>query len=357
MRFISTPNASLNDKQQNEAIDSVQWLKSWLTARYNNEDVRKALDLDEDSAQSESKYFTDLLDNAIICTGKDAQDLENLVREEVAAGNLHFTEDYLNKFNGDVNKAAESFSMESNNGTLMGVRCNYIQEPIVFITNAAIENNLLSSVVAHECTHLLENTESERAAKMGVIKHGKLANYDVFYLDAGVEVYARAMQFRKAYNLDPNKVYTVEDIAKIRENHTNEKKETRKKVSQPKKKTFSSMEALLQSIKADIPEGLQDRNDLDGNFLNRYTDEQIMHILNDTAAIFNNSSNEPALYDYDALRHDMKADYALNEAKFRTSSAMRKTTVSTQTQEQTPPSVQTELSPEMITRINNNYRA
>ena len=103
----------------------------------------------------------------------------------------------------------------------------------------------------HERTHAMRPIEQELAiTKYKNEKRKIFANpkqkYDR-YLDSSTEVYARLMDARQKYKLDPKKTYTKEDLPKIRE-----------------------------QIKKDW--GIDETN-----IFNRYDDEYILHLLNDIA--------------------------------------------------------------------------
>ena len=110
----------------------------------------------------------------------------------------------------------------------------------------------------HERTHAMNPVEQELAiTKYKNEKRKIFANpkqkYDR-YLDSSTEVYARLMDAREKYKLDPKKSYTKEDLTKIRE-----------------------------QIKKDW--GIDETN-----IFNRYDDDYILHLLNDIAQ--NNSPKE-----------------------------------------------------------------
>ena len=101
---------------------------------------------------------------------------------------------------------------------------SYIEEPVVFLNVGKFEEKkkegyapTLSSVVAHEVTHTLNLNLSEAMTKevfQDYLKEGVV--FDP-YLDNEKEIYEQVMQFRKDFNLDPNKEYDVDDVAHLRQ--------------------------------------------------------------------------------------------------------------------------------------------
>lgn len=70
------------------------------------------------------------------------------------------------------------------------------------------------SVMVHELTHAMEPKPQENKIAE-IMKDVKLPNRDG-YMDSPEEIYARIMQLRHEYGLDPNKTYSVDDIKKLR---------------------------------------------------------------------------------------------------------------------------------------------
>lgn len=70
------------------------------------------------------------------------------------------------------------------------------------------------SVMVHELTHAMEPSPQENKITE-IMKTAKLSNRDE-YTDSPKEIYARIMQLRHEYDLDPNKTYSVDDIKELR---------------------------------------------------------------------------------------------------------------------------------------------
>ena len=116
----------------------------------------------------------------------------------------------------------------------------------------------------HERTHAMRPVEQELAITKYKNEKRKIFNdpkqkYDP-YTDSSTEVYARLMDARQKYKLDPKKVYTKEDLSKIRE-----------------------------QIKKDW--GIDETN-----IFNRYDDDYILHLLNDIAQHSSQKLNDDNLY-------------------------------------------------------------
>lgn len=87
-------------------------------------------------------------------------------------------------------------------------------------------NDAYPDIIIHERTHSLNPRSQEYAIGQLNIKtkndysesdYHKSINIDNSYFDNPKEIYARLMQFRHANKLDPNKTYTIEDVKKFKE--------------------------------------------------------------------------------------------------------------------------------------------
>lgn len=316
MDIIISNNISVTDKDKQDIQEGVLWLDEWLQKRLSNSDVTQNFEYfstnNDGLPNWHERYQTcsDKLNNLNIFVGKGAYDFEEYIKEGLISGKIHLTEKYLKRYNNDIEEAIKHLNFDTN-GELYGVRYKFIKEPMIFITQKALNKNITSSIVAHECTHLLELFDQEAVAEE-TIHNDTYYSKDRYsmYLDSREEVYARTMQFRKAFNLDPNKKYTVDDIAKIRDEYEkNSDVIGIARKSLPKNKPFS-YEALNKAIEKAEENINPEQQDLEKDFLNRYTNEQIMNLLNNTASVDINSLNS-----YDNLKNFMLHDFALNRKK------------------------------------------
>lgn len=74
-------------------------------------------------------------------------------------------------------------------------------------------------MIIHERTHSLYPTPQEESIRQLNIKtkNNYSKNVNNSYYDDPSEIYARLMEFRYANKLDPNKTYTIEDIKNFKE--------------------------------------------------------------------------------------------------------------------------------------------
>lgn len=99
-----------------------------------------------------------------------------------------------------------------------------------------IPQDVADSTLVHELTHGLNAKPQESAIS-------KIIPADGSYLNDPSEVYSRLMEFRKANKIDPKKIYTLDEVKDMR------------------------------------------KNSKDFNLFNRYTDDQILKLLNDVASV------------------------------------------------------------------------
>ena len=180
------------------------------------------------------------------------------------------------------------------------------------------------------------------------LKDKRGVEYDA-YKDSGMEIYARLMQMRKDLALDADKVFTLEDVAAMRrkcmekraayEKQQKEKDNAAKVLpdgadalpggaavlseeaaAMPEAATVLSEEAaampeqmkLRQDI-GEIYDGLAPQ-DIDTMIFERYSDEQIMHLLNDVSDLDKPGNEAVKGMSRDALFDGMKRDFAMAAA-------------------------------------------
>lgn len=131
----------------------------------------------------------------------------------------------------------------------------------------------------HENTHAGENRKflNSYNPQTRIIGEGKQKKYRLEgvgrddYWDSSSEIYARLNEFRYLNNIDPKKVYTIEDVQKMRE----------------------------------------DKNTKDRELLNRYNDDFILFLLNEVAMTDGND-NDDVFYAKDGGSVRKKQDYIYN---------------------------------------------
>ena len=371
----------LSDKQKQDLQEGATWLQDWLTKRQKEGRFVDRVDSDysdedreNDAPDGKIKYSEamDKLKNVTICVidpqeGETAQEChDKYIRQLLKEGKLHLTEEALAQYDGDINRAIEEYSATTNCGeNFVGVYNPDIAEPTVFITKQALDENMTASVIAHECTHLIGLSDSEIQitpitdninyvfeSKNSEFLQNPEAQYDSYW-DSGKEIYARLMQLRHDMGIDPNKTWTKEDVAKMREETKKRTDEYKKKLGLDPNKKYTITE--IKVAQAVHPEAGPMPTAIDQNMFSRYTDEQIAFFLNETSHV--------------ELKNDMSKDAKETHNKAQNitiptdmrdvRTAMREDALFAHNgnQSQTEKTNQTTLTPEMIARRNSNQYA
>ena len=266
--------------------------------------------------------------------------------EALEKGELHFRDSIIRDYGSMENalkalKAAMAVRGESDGNIGFNARA-VVKEPTVFINIANytknkghIELRPLSSLVLHEAAHAADLRFSENM--VSVISNKEVnsgVEYDA-YRDSGMEIYARLMQMRKDLALDADKVFTLEDVAAMRqkcmekraayEKQQKEKDNAAKVLPDgadalsgrmaavlPEKAAMSEQMKIRQDI-GEIYDGLAPQ-DIDTMIFECYSDEQIMHFLNDVSDLGKPGNEAVKGMSRDALFDGMKRDFAMAAA-------------------------------------------
>lgn len=287
--------------------------------------------------------------------------------EALEKGELHFRDSIIRTYGSKENalkalKAAMAARGESDGNIGFNARA-VVKEPTVFINIANYKKNKghielrpLSSLVLHEAAHAADLRFSENMVSViGNKEVNSGVEYDA-YKDSGMEIYARLMQMRKDLALDADKVFTLEDVAAMRRKCM-EKRAAYKKQQQekdnaakvlpsgadalpgsatvlPEKEAVLSEKAAVLSEKAEALPGeaavLSEQmkpgqdigeiygglapQDIDTMIFERYSDEQIMHLLNDVSDLGKPGNEAVKGMSRDALFDGMKRDFAMAAA-------------------------------------------
>lgn len=280
--------------------------------------------------------------------------------EALEKGELHFRDSIIRTYGSKENalkalKAAMAARGDSDGNIGFNARA-VVKEPTVFINIANYKKNKghielrpLSSLVLHEAAHAADLRFSENMVSViGNKEVNSGVEYDA-YKDSGMEIYARLMQMRKDLALDADKVFTLEDVAAMRRKCM-EKRAAYKKQQQekdnaakvlpsgadalpggatvlPEKEAVLSEKAealpgeaavLSEQMKpgqdiGEIYDGLAPQ-DIDTMIFERYSDEQIMHLLNDVSDLGKPGNEAVKGMSRDALFDGMKRDFAMAAA-------------------------------------------
>lgn len=273
--------------------------------------------------------------------------------EALEKGELHFRDSIIRTYGSKENalkalKAAMAARGESDGNIGFNARA-VVKEPTVFINIANYKKNKghielrpLPSLVLHEAAHAADLRFSENMVSViGNKEVNSGVEYDA-YKDSGMEIYARLMQMRKDLALDADKVFTLEDVAAMRRKCM-EKRAAYKKQQQEKDNAAKVLpsgadalpggatvlpgEAAVLSGEAavlseqmkpgqdigEIYDGLAPQ-DIDTMIFERYSDEQIMHLLNDVSDLGKPGNEAVKGMSRDALFDGMKRDFAMAAA-------------------------------------------
>lgn len=294
--------------------------------------------------------------------------------EALEKGELHFRDSIIRTYGSKENalkalKAAMAARGESDGNIGFNARA-VVKEPTVFINIANYKKNKghielrpLSSLVLHEAAHAADLRFSENmVSAIGNKEVNSGVEYDA-YKDSGMEIYARLMQMRKDLALDADEVFTLEDVAAMRrkcmEKRVAYKKQQQEKdnaakvlpsgadalpggatvlpgeapvlfekaaVLSEKAEALPGEAAVLSGEAAVLSEQMKLRQDIgeiydglapqdiDTMIFERYSNEQIMHLLNDVSDLGKPGNEAVKGMSRDALFDGMKRDFAMAAA-------------------------------------------
>lgn len=341
---------------RSEVYDGLFSLREWLEDRKKS---GKIIDNGQDYAQA----IQNIDGIQVFVTEKGT----SRYVEALEKGELHFRDSIIRTYGSKENalkalKAAMAARGESDGNIGFNARA-VVKEPTVFINIANYKKNKghielrpLSSLVLHEAAHAADLRFSENMVSViGNKEVNPGVEYDA-YKDSGMEIYARLMQMRKDLALDADKVFTLEDVAAMRrkcmekraayEKQQKEKDNAAKVLpdgadalpggaavlsekaealpeeaaAMPEAATVLSEEAgaMPEQMKprqdiGEIYDGLAPQ-DIDTMIFERYSDEQIMHLLNDVSDLDKPGNEAVKGMSRDALFDGMKRDFAMAAA-------------------------------------------
>lgn len=336
---------------RSEVYDGLFSLREWLEDRKKS---GKIIDNGQDYAQA----IQNIDGIQVFVTEKGT----SRYVEALEKGELHFHDSLIRTYGSKENalkalKAAMAARGESDGNIGFNARA-VVKEPTVFINIANYKKNKghielrpLSSLVLHEAAHAADLRFSENMVSViGNKEVNPGVEYDA-YKDSGMEIYARLMQMRKDLALDADKVFTLEDVAAMRRKCMEKRAayEKRQKEKDNAAKVLpdgadalpggaavlsEKSEALPEEAGA-MPEQMKSRQDIgeiydglapqdiDTMIFERYSDEQIMHLLNDVSDLDKPGNEAVNGMSRDALFDGMKRDFAMVAAGERVKNAYR----------------------------------
>lgn len=320
---------------RSEVYDGLFSLREWLAERKRS---GKVIDNEQDYARA----IQNIDGIQVFVTEKGT----SRCVEALEKGELHFRDEVIRHFGSEENtlkalKTAMAARGESDDNIGFNAR-TFVKEPTVFINIANYKKNKghielrpLSSLVLHEAAHAADLRFSENMVSViGNKEVNSGVEYDA-YRDSGMEIYARLMQMRKDLALDADKVFTLEDVAAMRqkcmekraayEKQQKEKDNAAKVLPDgadalsgrmasvlPEKAAMSEQMKIRQDI-GEIYDGLAPQ-DIDTMIFECYSDEQIMHFLNDVSDLGKPGNEAVKGMSRDALFDGMKRDFAMAAA-------------------------------------------
>ena len=265
--------ATLSKGAEEAVRKGIDWLKRWYTGRVGmNRENGDPLITKEMSDKIVGK-----LDNLSIYAGDDAVES---IRQDLASGKLHPTE--YGKEHWQDPAYVKSQEEQTRNSDHMGATWQNIEESPVFLHEEHIKGNWsrgytskdgklvgvigpVDELMVHEGTHAadLDRQNDDRI--------GYITNHDIlsFYSNQPREIYARLNNLRYRLQADPSKVFTVEEVARVRKQCEADMRYFEEKVKEP----GVDVEKLVSE-----PGRLYD-----DKLFDRFTDEQICTMLNDVA--------------------------------------------------------------------------
>lgn len=327
---------------RSEVYDGLFSLREWLEDRKKSD---KIIDNGQDYAQA----IQNIDGIQVFVTEKGT----SRYVEALEKGELHFHDSIIRTYGSKENalkalKAAMAARGESDGNIGFNARA-VVKEPTVFINIANYKKNKghielrpLSSLVLHEAAHAADLRFSENMVSVIGNKEVNPGVKYSAYKDSGMEIYARLMQMRKDLALDADKVFTLEDVAAMRRKCM-EKRAAYEKRQKEKDNAATVLSeeagalpggAAVLSEKAEslpeeaaaMPEQMKPRQDIgeiydglapqdiDTMIFERYSDEQIMHLLNDVSDLDKPGNEAVKCMSRDALFDGMKRDFAMAAA-------------------------------------------
>lgn len=327
---------------RSEVYDGLFSLREWLEDRKKSD---KIIDNGQDYAQA----IQNIDGIQVFVTEKGT----SRYVEALEKGELHFHDSIIRTYGSKENalkalKAAMAARGESDGNIGFNARA-VVKEPTVFINIANYKKNKghielrpLSSLVLHEAAHAADLRFSENMVSVIGNKEVNPGVKYSAYKDSGMEIYARLMQMRKDLALDADKVFTLEDVAAMRRKCM-EKRAAYEKRQKEKDNAATVLSeeagalpggAAVLSEKAEslpeeaaaMPEQMKPRQDIgeiydglapqdiDTMIFERYSDEQIMHLLNDVSDLDKPGNEAVKGMSRDALFDGMKRDFAMAAA-------------------------------------------
>ena len=271
---LSEDNGEISDAQRREINEAVSWLNNWIEKRH-----QRGFMSDAEYEKAHKK-----LQNLIVATKDEAYDF---------AGGM---------------RASGYFSITDDNEKITINRKEYPVDNVIHVSRNA--DNLGSRVV-HEATHALRLEDSEKACTPEKVQS--------YYMDDKREIYARVMETRYNFNLDPQAKLSKENLRYLRETELGPEALAREKEQAERDREFDAMlreltgETPLPEAQAEEKEEVSPvkpqttgsrRSEQKTFILDSYSEDEKLKFFNDTAD--NGRANE----DMNGLHAAMAANHS-----------------------------------------------
>lgn len=255
-----------NDYEANEVEKGIDWLQNWYATRKDmkSPDGRPFL------TDAEYRNIEHTLKNLKVTL---TNDIKTNLRKQIQNGIIKFKS---SKAKYKAIMAADQVDRS------VGLSVLSSTEPHVFINpKELLYSNLhweeskmgtisgpLSKAVIHEATHAATYSRRHESV-VDQIANADKRNKDP-YFDMPSEIYACLNELRYAMGKEPTHIFTLEEVKEFRAKLEHNLEDYRKEVTSVGRKNFKNEQQLPLQDKA-----------FDHHIFSRYTDEQILHLLND----------------------------------------------------------------------------
>lgn len=256
-------------------LKAIDWVQQWYTER------SKLLRLDgfpyltENEAQLIQNRFSEL---KVILSEHPYLELY----QEVLAGRLHLRTSLPESYQLTP---AEVKKLKQASKSMVGFYSPSLKEPNVFLnptelldanlhwekSQSGTVNGSLSKAAVHEITHAVTAGMRNELVVEGSLSQLTVCTRDDYW-DHPSEIYARIAELRYNLNVEPGHVFTEQEVRKIRARCEQDLKQYKQEVKEIGKKQIKSLNQLPLDGKL-----------IDHQLFIRYSDNEIMHLLNDTA--------------------------------------------------------------------------
>ena len=250
---LSEDNGEISDAQRREINEAVSWLNNWIEKRH-----QRGFMSDAEYEKAHKK-----LQNLIVATKDEAYDF---------AGGM---------------RASGYFSITDDNEKITINRKEY---PVDIVIHVSRNADNLGSRVVHEATHALRLEDSEKACTPEKVQS--------YYMDDKREIYARVMETRYNFNLDPQAKLSKENLRYLRETELGPEALAREKEQAERDREFDAMlreltgETPLPEAQAEEKENVSPvkpqttgsrRSEQKTFILDSYSEDEKLKFFNDTA--------------------------------------------------------------------------